>query len=405
MLSDQFVDFHGSYDSTIIITYPKSVITLVSPSQKKIAIVTHRFVFGDGQGRVNLEVVRKLVGRGHAVHLISSDVDDELREHPEVTWHRIDVDGYPSELLRNQIFARKSSRILKSFRNAVDLIVVNGAITFGASDVNAVHMVHSAWLASKYHSSRGRYSPSALYQLLYTYVNARWERRAFQSTQRLVAVSGLLGDQIESLGIPRARIEVIPNGVDVSEFSPGHSEDRHGVSPDQLIGLFAGDIRRPLKNLDSVLTALVDHPRLHLLIAGDTEGSPYPDMARRMGLDQRVTFLGYRRDLPDLMKLADMYIFPSRYESFSLVLLEAMASSTPVITASTVGAANLVGDSGFVIEDPDDVQALSAAIGKLVADSELRKRMGAAGREIALKCTFEKMAQAYADLFEEMTTQ
>ena len=371
-----------------------------------LVLVTHRLIMGDGQGRVNLEVANEALRRGHELTLVASQVDDRLRQHPRVRWISINVDSLPTELLRNQLFAWKSSRILRRIRNTADTVLVNGAITYADSDINAVHMVHSAWLSSPYHSSRGRWDPHSLYQRLYTFVNAQWERRAFRRSKALVAVSGLLGQQIGALGFPQERVHVIANGVDVAEFYPGENTESYGVADDAVVCLFVGDIKRPLKNLDSVLEAITEHDSAHLLVAGETAGSPYPDMARRLGLADRVHFLGYRRDLPDLMRRADIFVFPSRYESFSLVLLEAMASATPVVTARTVGAATLVDESaGIVLDDPDDVQSLSQALGRLIADPDLRSSMGRASREIAASCTFERMASAYVDLMEEMANE
>jgi glycosyltransferase involved in cell wall biosynthesis len=73
--------------------------------------------------------------------------------------------------------------------------------------------------------------------------------------------------------------------------------------------------------------------------------------------------LGFRQDVPDLMKAADFLVFPSRYEPFGLVVLEAMATGIPVITAATTGATELVTpDCSFVLPDSDDTQALAEAL-------------------------------------------
>ena len=321
------------------------------------------------------------------------------------------MDGWPTELVRNQVFARRSSKILKSLRPDVDVVVVNGAITRGSADVNAVHMVHTAWLESPYHSSRGSITPGALYQRLYSFVNSKWERRAFHNARYMIAVSHLLGRQIGDLGIDDNKIVVIPNGVDVTEFTPRENPgDRTicselGVPDTSLVAFFAGDIRRSLKNLDTVLKALVEFPDVHLLVAGDVTGSPYPAISTQLGIADRVHFLGYRRDLPALMQASDVFVFPSRYESFSLVLLEAMATGIPVITASTVGAASLVADAGIVIDDPEDLDGLIKAIRSLKDDAKLRQQMGSAGRSIAQGCTFKRMAEAYVDFFEKLVIE
>lgn len=370
-------------------------------TQLQIAIVTHCLISGDGQGRVNLEVAREAVKRGHRLHLIASEVDPDLQEHENVSWYPIDVASWPSELLRNQVFAFKSRRLLRT-AGRVDVSLVNGAITFGSSDINAVHLVHSAWRKSPYYGYRGQYSPGALYQKLYTWVSSKWERRSFARTRKLVAVSALLGRQLEEMGIDPHNIVVIPNGVDVSEFYPG-TEDRTSLSlpEDVPLALFAGDIRTSRKNLDTALGVVKRVPGLHLAVAGGLDGSPYPAMARQLGIEDRVHFLDYRTDLPRLMRASDLFLFPSRYEPFALVLLEAMASGIPVVTASTVGAATLVGDSGVVLDNPDDVEGMAEAVSLLVNDTQKCTEMGAKGREIATSSTFEAMAVSYVNLFEE----
>ena len=100
---------------------------------------------------------------------------------------------------------------------------------------------------------------------------------------------------------------------------------------------------------------------------GGTAGSPYPELARSLNLENRVHFLGFRQDVPDLMKAADFLVFPSRYEPFGLVVLEAMATEIPVITVATTGTTELVTpDCGFVWPDSDDTQALAEALNQLV---------------------------------------
>jgi len=370
----------------------------------ELALVTHKVVIGDGQGRINYEVTHEALRRGHKVTLVSSEVEPELANHSAVTWVRIPVQGFPTELLRNQVFALQSSRWLNQHRDLIDLVLGNGAITWVPVDVNAVHMVHSAWLQSPVHTARVERGPYGWYQWLYTVINATWERRAFEQARMIIAVSDLVRDQICALGVLPNRVRVISNGVQLNEFTPGPRDRRKLGLPDNVpLAIFAGDIRRALKNLDTVLHALTDTPGIHLIVAGSTDNSPYPAMTDRLGLSSRVHFLGFRRDLPELMRAADFFVFPSRYESFSLVLLEAMATGLPVVTARTVGAANLVSpECGVVLEDPNDQHQLAEAMRALAANPEQRLRMGRAGRAVAEMNSFDAMARQYLELLEEM---
>ena len=370
-----------------------------------IGIVTQKVVLGDGQGTINHAVAQAAVQRGHSVVLLAEEVAPELHEHPSVQWVRIDPGAWPTHLLRDQVFARTTQRYLHKHRTAFDVVMANGAITWAPADVNAMHFVHGAWLASPARVPDARPGPHAWYRDIYGRINAAWERRALRQARVAVAVSNLVKSQIEALDLGVA-VETIPNGIDLTLYTPnGPAVDRASLRLPAGVPLafFAGDIRIRLKNLDTVLRALQHVPALHLAVAGSTEGSPFPTMARRLGIADRVHFLGFRRDMPALMRTADVFVFPSRYETFSLVLLEAMASGTPVVTAATVGAADLVPpEAGIVIKDPNDVRALTRALQHVVESPARRQRMGHAARTAAERHPIAQTGDRYVDLFERL---
>jgi len=378
----------------------------------KLCIVTHKIKKGDGQGRVNYEVAQEAIRRGHQLTLLASEVAPELEDNSQVNWIRIPVKGYPTEFVRNFIFAQKSADWLRQHRSEIDLVKVNGAINLAAADVNAVHFVHSSWLRSPVHISRNRRDLYGFYQWLFTAFNARWEKQAFQKAQVVVAVSEKVAQELVNIGVPRSRIRVIINGVDLEEFAPGPSvgvaRRRHrqklGLPENVTLALFAGDIRTPRKNLDTVLHALAKVPDLHLVVVGHTQGSPFPELAASLGLSDRVHFVGFRRDIPQIMQAVDLFVFPSRYEACSLVLLEALSSGLPVITATATGGGELVTpECGIVLSDSDDIDALAVALMSLVSDRALIQQMGKAARSVAEKHSWTTMAQTYVDLFEELS--
>ncbi|MEH2060913.1 MAG: glycosyltransferase family 4 protein [Nostoc sp.] len=378
----------------------------------KLCIVTHKIKKGDGQGRVNYEVANEAIRRGHELTLLASEVAPELEDNSQVNWIEIPVKGYPTEFVRNFIFAQKSADWLGKHRSQIDLVKVNGAINLAAADVNAVHFVHSSWLRSPVHISRNRRDLYGFYQWLFTAFNARWEKQAFQKAQVVVAVSEKVAQELVNIGVPRSRIRVIVNGVDLEEFTPGESDACGGLRLRQKLGLpenvtlalFAGDIRTPRKNLDTVLHALVKVPHLHLAVVGHIEGSPFPQLAASLGLSDRVHFVGFRRDIPEIMRSVDLFIFPSRYEACSLVLLEALSSGLPVITTTATGGAELVTpECGIVLSDSDDIDALAMALMSLVSDSQLMQQMGQAARSVAEQYSWTTMAKTYVDLFEELS--
>lgn len=372
----------------------------------KLCIVTHKIKKGDGQGRVNYEVAQEAIRRGYQLTLLASEVAPELLENSAVNWISISVEGYPSEFIRNFIFAKKSADWLGKNRGNLDLIKVNGAITMSAADVNAVHFVHSSWWRSPVHISRSRKDFYGLYQWLFTAANSYWEKQAFSQAKSIIAVSEKVAKELVSIGVPRQKIRVIVNGVDLQEFTPGvTSRSLLGLPENVNLALFAGDIRISRKNLDTVLHALVKVPELHLAVVGGTQDSPYPAMAKALNISERVHFLGYRHDMPQIQRASDLFVFPSRYEPFGLVVIEAMASGLPVITATTTGAADLLNpDSGIVLEDCDDVEALAHALQLLDSDRSLRQQMGKVARTIAEQHSWSTMAQTYLNIFEELIT-
>jgi glycosyltransferase involved in cell wall biosynthesis len=372
----------------------------------KICIVTHVVIKGDGQGRVNYEVVNEALNRGHEITLIASRIDEKLSHHPQVRWIKIEVSRFPTVLLKNIIFSAMSSRWLQKHRSEFDIIQTNGAITSATADVNAVHFVHSAWLQSPAHISKGRKDLYGLYQWFYSKVNSYWEKKSFESSSVLVAVSEQVKQELMTAGVSEDKVHVVLNGVDLEEFYPAQ-QDRTEISlpNDVPLAFFAGDIRSNRKNLDTVLKSLVNVPELHLAVAGKTEGSTYPKMSEELGVSHRVHFLGFRRDMADIMRSVDFFVFPSRYEACSLVMLEAMASGLPIITAKTAGGAEIItSDCGFVLSDPNRIQELTLSLNVLTQQPEVRIQMGKQASEIAQKYSWKLMADQYINIFEKVNS-
>src|SRR4029453_13338966 len=128
------------------------------------------------------------------------------------------------------------------------------------------------------------------------------------------------------------------------------------------------------------------HPDIELSLAGDgPDRAVLEAEARRRGVADCVRFLGYQSSdqVRALLQDTDVFVLPSFAEGVPVVLMEAMASGVPVLTARVAGVSELVEDgvSGFVVS-PGDVEALARAIDTLLGDPALRDRFGAAGRRM-----------------------
>jgi glycosyltransferase involved in cell wall biosynthesis len=376
----------------------------------RVAIVTHVVRHNDGQGRVNHEIAQAALKENIAVTLVASHVAPELLAHPLVRWVPIKIGRWwPSNLLRQQVFALKSAWWLRTHREEYDVLHVNGFITWAPADVNTAHFVHSGWFASKYYPfglSKGLWSA---YQFVYTRANAVLEGWAYRRSRVITAVSQKVATEIRAIGLtPRNRIDVIYNGVDTQGFAAASGDRKKFNLPDDaFLLLFVGDLRTPRKNLGTVLKALKHLPeRVHIAVAGYLPGSPYPDEARALGIAERVHFLGLVKEMPVLMHSVDAFVFPSRYEAMSLSLLEAMAAGLPVVTARTAGGAEIITpECGIVLDDPDDPKALAAAVGRLAASDDARLAMGKAANELATGFGWARMAQQYIALYRHIAGQ
>lgn len=372
----------------------------------RLALITHKLVKGDGQGRVNYELARAALAAGHTVFLLASEVAPELAAHPLARVVRIGVGGLPTALLQNQLFACKTALWIWRHRSELDLVHANGFVSWCAADINSSHFVHAAWIRSQYHTWHIRKDIYGFYQLLYGFTGKWLERWSYRHSRCVVAVSQQVKRELLETGVNPERLRVIPNGVDTDEFAPCQvSREALGL-PEGTLVLFIGDIRTPRKNLDTLLRAMLNVSDATLVVVGSAARSPYPRLATKLGLDGRVSFLGFRRDIPQLMRAANIFVFPSRYEACSLVLLEAAASGLPIVAASTAGGTELLTpECSVLLHDPEDAMALAITLNRLLEAPAVLERMGTESRRVGLANSWQVMARRYLELYCELTQQ
>ncbi len=249
----------------------------------------------------------------------------------------------------------------------------------------------------------------------------REEKELMRTANRIIASTPRDRDQmVELYDAPPDRITVIPPGVDTELFRPilrPRAKEWIG-SLSQKTVLFVGRID-PVKGLDTWFRAmrlvLERAPSLRnrmcvCLIGGDVDEDedPNSEMARldklkqELGLDDIVTFLGGRAQssLPYYYSSAELVVMPSRYESFGLAALEAMACGAPVV-ASDVGGLSFVvrdGETGFLVPEGDTTR-FAECILTLLHDPELRDRMGARAVAVAQDYSWDHIARRIVDLY------
>lgn len=246
------------------------------------------------------------------------------------------------------------------------------------------------------------------------------------SVARVVASTPRDREQMMELcNVSPEKIVIIPPGVDTSMFHPipnARAREWIGSYDDKTV-LFVGRID-PVKGLDTWFRAMklvVDRdPTLRqrmcvCLIGGDLDDDVDPDselarlqtLKEELGIGDIVTFLGGRAQasLPFYYSAADAVVMPSRYESFGLAALEAMACGTPVVASDVGGLSYLIrdGETGFLVPE-GNAELFAEKISLLLHDPKLRVAMGKHGIEEALEYSWwnigERMLELYADVMK-----
>ncbi|MGW2324265.1 glycosyltransferase family 4 protein [Streptomyces sp. NPDC001700] len=233
----------------------------------------------------------------------------------------------------------------------------------------------------------------------------RMQKRVARQLPSVLTVSGSSRREIvRDLGVRPGRVHVVHIGADTGLFSPDPAVP---VIPGRIVTTSSADV--PLKGLVHLVEALAkvraENPAAHLVVVGKRpEEGPVAAAMARYGLQGAVEFVKGISDpeLVDLVRGAQIACVPSLYEGFSLPAAEAMATGTPLVATTGGAIPEVAGPDGetCLAVPPGDAGALAAALNGLLADADLRGRLGAAGRERVLRrFTWEQAARGTVEQY------
>lgn len=238
-------------------------------------------------------------------------------------------------------------------------------------------------------------------------------RLSARQADALIAVSeNTRQDTIRLLGVSPGKIFTAPNGIS-EEFQPVSDPTlldacrrRHNL-PDDFI-LYVGLVE-PRKNLQLLIKAyanLLGEGNCPALVIVGRMGWMYQevlDQIDSLKINEKVHLTGYipAQDLPIVYNLAQVFVYPSVYEGFGFPPLEAMACGTPVITTDVSAMSNHVGDAGVLVP-PQDEEALTKAIRRVLNDHKLRRQLSDKGRKQASTFTWKRTAQATLKVYQSI---
>ncbi len=259
-------------------------------------------------------------------------------------------------------------------------------------------------------------NPAARY-IVSTYGTEVWEPLpsvrgfALRRADRVTAIAEFNAGKVAALQhIAPETIAIVPCALD-PEFSAlsDATRPRPGEPPILLtVARLEGPERGEYKGVDTVIEAMPEvmaaFPGGRYVVVGDGDDRPrLEQLAHRCGVQERVTFAGAvdAAALRAFYDACEIFVMPSRTEGFGIVFLEAMALGKPVVGGNHGGTPEVWtdGTAGFLV-DHGDVRALAGRLNLLLADSEMRARMGAAGRTlVASNFTFTRFRQNFGELF------
>lgn len=362
----------------------------------KIAMLTKHFTFRNGSSRAVHEVATRLSSRGHEVHIFCNRRPDSYDGGPVLRHVPMWPLGSWGRVLSFDWGCRR--RI-----GAERFDVVHGHGNTIAQDVVTVHICRKANRLAR-GLPLSRWDPH-----LYL------EHRQFENGQlkRVIVFSEQLKRDLQHhYGIRPERVITIPNGVDADRFHPRfrsiHRErirQEIGLSAQDLAVLFVASGNFENRGLPNLLSAVARRTVSHLkliVVGGDRIG-PYRDRARALKIEDRVIFLPFTERLEELHAGADALVFPSYYDTFGSVPLEAMASGLPVIVTGSCGMSELIADgvNGLILKDPADIGMLDTLLERL-SDDDFRERLGRKARETAERQSWDAVAERTLKLYEEL---
>jgi UDP-glucose:(heptosyl)LPS alpha-1,3-glucosyltransferase len=338
----------------------------------RIALVTRRFdAAGGGTERDLIVTARLLSVAGHRISIFADEIRTCTEEFEVQRLGRLPIGGAVGLWL----FATRVAS--KARRDGAEL-VLSFARILGADILRSGGGAHSSYLRA----ARRWQSPAAATAMLvspYHRMQVLIERAGFNSPrlQQTIAVSELVrGDLFETFRVNSDKLVTLYNGVDLERFSPNRDTSlvkhlrREFKIPENLQAIaFVGNgfARKGLNFLLESWPAL--NPAAALVVVGsDRSIGNYRHRTIKLGIEQRVIFLGPVRQIERVLACVDGLAFPSLFEPFGNVVLEAMAAGLPVLCSRWTGAAEVLPDefSELVVNDPTDKVELISRLNLLL---------------------------------------
>jgi len=374
---------------------------------ERIVMVSGDFVRTGGMDMPNFSVAQQLADWGVSVQLVAFRVAEELAKHVNVQWHRVPK-PLQSYFLGLPMLDHVGRNVSQKCLARGGRVIVNGG-NCQVGDVNWVHYVHAAYQAPPA-TSRFRRAQNALTHRL----GLRQERSSLLKARMIIANSERTRrDLTERIGIDDSVIRTVYYGIDPERFSAPSDERRRRLRvqlslPDRPQLAFIGALGDRRKGFDTLFAAWSSLCRdvawdCDLVVVGrGAELALWQQRSHDQGLRERIRFLGFRSDVPDVLAACDALVAPTRYEAYGLGVQEALCTGLPALVSASAGVAERypAALAELLLDDPNDAGELEASLRNWRRHHE-RLRDATRGLSAQLRHrTWQVMAQDVRSLIE-----
>lgn len=372
----------------------------------KIAVIVPKYGLLGGAERFVYELTERLSGfKDFAIDVFSNEWSSESRT---INFHRIPKVLFP-RFLRPVLFAYLTNKMTAS--RSYNLVHSHERIF--KMDLMTMHGIpHKTWIKDVRRKSLS----------FFDRCTAWVEKKGFteRSTQLVMPVSKLAEMEILKL-YPRleGRVRVIHPGIHLEKFeNQKKGEIRreirklYGLSSRDTVVLFVG-MNFEIKRLDLILKAMAAlagkesrNPHVKLMIVGKGNAKIYHRMANQLQVSDRVIFTGPSEEVEKFYFAGDIFAMPSKFDTFGMVVLEAMAAGLPPIITKSVGASDLVKDGvhGLVLKSDPSVSDMAGALKRLM-DPETRGMMAENARMQASQETWDCRASEVGEIYHQIISE
>jgi UDP-glucose:(heptosyl)LPS alpha-1,3-glucosyltransferase len=367
----------------------------------RIAFVVHDYHRFGGHSRYVAELARRF-RRDHEVHVFANTFDDP--DPAGVVFHRVPA-------WRRNALTTIATFILPAtlmVRSPFDVIHAQGLCGLRQNVITA-HICQPTWFAA----ARRYGGPPPWRKRVFEAVVSRLDRLVMRpgAAAAFIAPSERIREDLAAAYGVRDGVSVIPHGTDVETFHPrnrarwrAEMRVQLGVGDEVPLALYVGDLQ---KAMPALLQTLTRAPGVVLTAVSRSEVHAYANQADELGVAARVRFLPPTVHVERYYAAADLFLFPTYYDAFGMVVAEAMASGLPVVTSRAAGVAQFIEDrvSGWLTNQPGDAEELAEGVRVLAADAGLRDRMGAAARAALEEQTWDRAAVATMAVYQEVVAR